>query len=97
MMSGGGVAPSPTSYTAFLLTIYLRVLVSDIHAVRQIKATECCAGEHVMISIRLVVERPGVYAVQAKIPQQSAQEAAALFTATLQKAEQDLKQILGLQ
>jgi hypothetical protein len=49
------------------------------------------------LSIKVVVERVGVYGVQAKIPLQSSQEAAALFTATMQTAESDLKQILGLQ
>jgi hypothetical protein len=49
------------------------------------------------VSIKVAVERAGVYAVQARIPKQSSQEAAALFTSTMQTAELDLKQILGLQ
>ena len=48
------------------------------------------------IMAAVLVERPGVFAVRAKIPQQSSEQAARRFTDIMQIAEADMKQMLGL-
>ena len=54
------------------------------------------AGVPARIMAAVLVERPGVFAVRAKIPQQSSEHAARRFTDIMQTAQADMKQMLGL-
>ena len=54
------------------------------------------AGVPARIMAAVLVERPGVFAVRAKIPQQSSEQAARRFTDIMQTAEADVKHLLGL-